>query len=724
MRLCKFSLLPVFFGCVLIAQSDAVADAVAALQRGDLSSAEQTLRTGLRARPNDVEALDVLGVVLDNQKKYAKADQIYRRAINLPHPSPGLLNNYGNHLLASGKPAEARGVFLKVLALNPAHVNAHVQLARISLERKSGSEALHYLDQLPPTDRQSTDVSILRMQALYAMHRDKEADALLAQISPAAQSDPRLSFLLGVALASAKQYGQAETFFSRTLETAPSDFDALYNLGLAASHAGHNERARKVLETALEQRPRNVDVLYDLSAVNIALNHKETALQLLAQAAQLAPERADVQLLLAHTTAEMGYFGDSIEAWNRYMKLVPIDDVGRRERGFAETALGVNARSGTADIEWFVRRHPNDPVGHYELGVVSSATDANQALAHFNRAIELKADFVAAHVGRALLNYRQGNAAAALPDLKFAAAREPQNATILDRLGETYLALDRPADALLILRKAAELAPHDFTTLMHFSRALSRAGDQKQASAVMARVRELGPNKSNFAHSAGLVEFLSLSPEEQHAAYRAGVERTVRSNPDNAEAQVQYLKLSLEDGKMDQAAAVSRQIIALKPSAAVLADAAADLLAAGQYPVAKEFLEQAVALTNPSPDLTLDLALATFHVANAQAALERMDRIPEAQRTGDYYLARAQMLDAAGRTADALMAVNQALGKAPTRPELYRQATLLLVRNHRLPEALQLLDQAARILPDNPEIFMMRANTLELAGGTEKAKHP
>ena len=722
MRVCAVSLLTLFFGCVLIAQSNAVADAIAALQRGDLSSAEQTLRAELQARPNDVEALDVLGVVLDKQKKFTESEKVYLRAISLPRPSPGLLNNYGNHLLASGKPMEARGVFLKVLALNPAHVNAHVQLARISLEKKLGSEALKYLDQLPPNARQSTDVGILRMQALYLLHRDKEADALLTQISSAAQSDPRLSFSLGVALASAKQYDQAETFFSHTLEAAPSDFDALYNLGLAASHAGHNERAREVLQAALEQQPRNVDVLYDLAAVNVALNRKDAAVQLLAQAAQLAPERADVQRLLAHTTAGMGYFGDAVEAWNRYMKLAPDDDVGRRERGFAETALGVNAKSGLADLEWFVRKHPNDPVGHYELGVAVSAIDANQALAHFSRAIDLKADFTAAHVGRALLHYRQGNATAALTDLEFAAAREPQNAAILDRLGQTYLALDRPADALPILRKAAELAPRDSTTLMHFGRALLRAGDQKQASAVMARVRELGPNRSNFAHSAGLVEFLSLSPQEQYARYRAGVERTVQSNPGNAEAQVQYLKLCLEDGKMDQAGAVSRKIIDLKPGLGVLADAGAALLGAEQYSIAKNFLEQAVALTGPSPDLSLDLAIATFHVVSAQAGLEQMDRISEAQRTGDYYLARAEMLDGAGRPADAIAAINQALGKTPSRPELYRQATLFLIRNHRLPEALQLLDQAARILPDNPEILLMKANTLELAEETGKAE--
>ncbi len=706
---------------LLAAQNNAVANAVAALERGDLASAEQTLRTDLRTQPNDVEALDVLGVVLDKQKKYAEADEIYRRAIRLPQPPPSLLNNYGNHLLATGKLNEARAIFLRVIALNPSQTNAHLQLARISLEKKSGSEALSHLNALPANAQQTADVRLLRMQALYLLHRNQDADALLADISSSAKGDPRLSFSLGTALASAKEYEKAEAFFSSALEAAPGNFDVLYNLGVAASHAGHNERAREVLQAALDQQPRNVDVLYDLAAVNVVLKHKDAALELLARAAQLAPERPDIQLLLAHTTAEMGYFGDSIEAWNRYLRLAPNDDAARRERGFAETALGTNAKSGQADLEWFVRKHPDDPVGHYELGVAESTTDSAEALAQFNRALTLNRDFAAARLARALLNYREGRPAAALPDVEFAAERQPNNATILDRLGQIYLALDRTADAVRVLRKAAELAPGDPTTLMHLGRALLKAGQNQEASAVMARFRELGPNRSTSAHPAGLVDFLSLSPEEQYARYRDGVERTVRSNPENAEAQVEFLKLSLNDGKLDQAAAVSRQIIALKPSLAILANAATALLTAEQYPLAKEFLEHAISVAGPSGDLPLDLAIAKFHVANAQAGLEQLDHISEPQRTGDYYLARALMLDAAGNTGEAIAAVSQARNQTPTNPVLYRQAILLLIRNHRVQEASQLLDEAMRVLPDDPEILQLKTTKAELAGKAEAA---
>jgi cytochrome c-type biogenesis protein CcmH/NrfG len=62
--------------------------------------------------------------------------------------------------------------------------------------------------------------------------------------------------------------------------------------------------------------------------------------ELLAKAAQLSPRRADIQLLLAHLTTDIGYYGDSMQAWNRYLQLVPADDTARRERGYTAAILG------------------------------------------------------------------------------------------------------------------------------------------------------------------------------------------------------------------------------------------------------------------------------------------------------------------------------------------------------------------------------------------------
>ena len=695
----------------------AIREALTALQRGDFSTAEHTLQTDVETHPNDAPALTLLGVALDNLGKLPEADAVHRRALANAPRSLDVLNNYANHLVGAGKEDEARKMYLQVVALDPAQFNANVQLARLAVKRKNGPEALGYLKHLPANQQEAPPVAVLRLAALSQSGDRAGADALAARLSVATGNDLGMNFSVGLALANAGQYDQAEAFFTKALAAAPSDFNVLVNLGVVASHAGHNERGRDVLEAALRQQPQNVDVLYNLASVDVALQQTEAAVRLLAQAARLSPQRADIQKLLAVATGDLGALEDAAAAWDRYLKLDPNDDFGRRERGFTAIQMG-KFEQGMPDLEWFVAHHPEDAVGHFELGQAESKDEPAKGLAQLDRALVLKPDFAAAHAFRGSLYYQSGKFEAAVKDLEAAVALRPDDAVTLDRLGQTYSALERPADAVRVLRRAAELAPGDSKTILHFARALADAGEAGESKMAMDRFRQLGP-AINKSVPGGLVDYLSLTPEQQHADYRARVEKAARANPGDAAAEVNLLKLLLDDGNLDQVASTAHRIAGLKPGAAVLADAGRALLESKQYAPARELLEQAAAA---GPDVELDLAIATFHATGAREGLQRMDRVPEVDRSGDYYLARAQILDASGRPEEAAAALGQALQRAPKRVDLYQQATAFLAGNGQFTEALSLLDRAVRTLPQNREVLLMKATTLELAGRTGDAE--
>jgi tetratricopeptide (TPR) repeat protein len=699
----------------------AIRDAVAAMDRGDFPSAERTLRAELQARPTNAAALSLLGAALDNQKKFPEADEFHRRAITNAPRDADVQSNYGNHLLmGAGDEKGAREAYLKATAIDPANSNANLQLARLALNQKNGPEALGYLKRLPAKQQEEPNAVVLRLQALYAAGDRAEGDALVERLSSTAQGDPGLSYSVGLALGKAGQFDKAETFLLRALAAYPSDIDVLYHAGIAASFAGDNQKARDIFETALRQQPKNVDVLYGLAWVDHALKQREAAILLLAQAAQIAPQRADVQKLLAITTAEVSALQDSLAAWDRYLKLEPSDDSARCERGLVAIRSG-QFDEGMADLQWFIARHPGDATGYFYLGLGESGADQDQALKDIEKALALKPDLVEAHSARGYLYYQLGKPEGALADLEFAAAHGPDDPVTLDRLGQTYVALDRPADAVRVLRKAAELAPNESTTELHFARALADAGQTAEAAAAMDRFRQLGPAKST-AVPGGLVQYLSLTPEQRRAAYRARVEQAVAKEPSDADAQLRYLRLSLDDGKVDQAAAAARRIAGLKPATAVLAAAGRALLEANQYSLAKELLEQAAA-AGPSAGVDLDLAVATFRTSGAQEGLQRLDRMPESARSGDYYLVRAQMLDASGKSEDAAAALDQALRAAPKRSDLYRQAAAFLTSSGKAAEAVRLLDRAASNLPGDREILLMKATTLEFALQTSDAEN-
>ena len=645
-------------------------DAIAALGRGDFALAEQTAREEIRLHPEDSQAWSVLGVALDGRKQFAAAEEAHRRAVAGAPRSADILNNYANHELAAGRAEAAAATYRRVLALDPGHVNSSIQLARLALREKDGAGALRRLDRLPAGERDAPAVASLRLAA-RALGGDRTA-------YESARGNLGLSFTAGVALADAGQFGPAEDFLSLALALAPSDFNVLFNLGAVAAQAGHANRACEVLEAARRQQPDNVDVLYYLAFADRALGRREDAVAALAHAGKLAPNRADIQKLLAVTTADLAALDDSAAAWDRYLRLVPDDDGARRERAFLDVEMG-KVDHGLAGLRAYTVRHPSDAQGYYELGLAESKDDPAQALPHLSEALRRQPDLAGARAARGGLYYQMGKPEAALPDLEAAAAMRPDDPDSLDRLGQTYIALDRTPDAVRVLRRASTLAPDDPKIELHFARALADAGAASESKAAMERFRRMGP-VANKAVPAGLVDYLSLTPHQRKADYRARVEKEVREHPDDAGAQGALLKLLLEDGKTAEADAAARRIAALQPDLPVLEDAARALLECGQYAAAKELLRAAGSAAAP------ELAIADF-----------------------------QMLDAAGKAGEAADALKRALAAAPDRADLYRQAIRFLRRQGDSEDAARLLQDAARSHPRDREILLLDAVALAAA---------
>ncbi|HYW47226.1 MAG TPA: tetratricopeptide repeat protein [Bryobacteraceae bacterium] len=669
-------------------------DAAAALQRSDFQAAEHILRAEVAAHPENAWALSMLGAALDKLNRIPEADAFHRRASAAAPRSTEVLNNYGAHLWLSGQEKEAGKIYRQIVALDPAHYNANLQLSRLALKAGDVSEALGCLDRLPAAQQARPEVALIRLEALYAAGDRQQADALAERLAEQARGDANLAAAAASALLNAGQFARAESLLEIALQQTPANFTVLYNLGIAATRAGHYGRARDVLQAALRQQPRNIDILYGLAYAEYASRQWEAAVQLLSQAARLDPHRADVQRLLALAATDLGALDDASAAWDRYLKLEPDDAAARRERGYTAVQRG-HPEEGLADLEWFAARNPGDAAGHYELGQAERGRDLEKAMQHFDRALQIDPNYVPALAARAAIYNQQANPEEALKDLEKAARLRPDDAVTLDRLGQTYQALDRTADAVPALRKAAELAPGDSKTLLHLARALADSGSIEESKAAMDRFRQLGPEKKSGV-PAGFVEYVALTDEQRHTAYRSRLQKAIREHPNDAALRVDYLKVLLGDGHLEEAAAAARAILEMQPGTTVLADAGRALLAAKQYGLACELFRTAETAGAPAA-VGADLAVATR-------------------------LAEAEKLQAAGDAEGARREWEQALETAPGNPDLYRQAAAFLVRNGRAEDAVRLLDQALGRFPKDRRILLLRAAAAELAGNSRAAE--
>jgi tetratricopeptide (TPR) repeat protein len=100
-------------------------------------------------------------------------------------------------------------------------------------------------------------------------------------------------------------------------------------------------------------------------------------------------------------------------------------------------------------------------------------------------------------------------------------------------------------------------------------------------------------------------------------------------------------------------------------------------------------------------------------------ALEALDRVPEGDRSGDYLLMKARLLDLAGQPAESDKVLDEGMKLAISRPRVCRDAALMLVRRNRMQAALDLLNRADGT---DPELWLTKAVLLGLMNQSPAAE--
>jgi tetratricopeptide (TPR) repeat protein len=690
---------------------------VAAIRQGRFAEAEAALKQRLASKPGDAVALSMLAAVLDQQGKCSEAEAAYKTLLARGGASPVLLNNAGNHYVACGDPAKASGYFEKLLAANPAHPNANLQLARLAVERKQGQRALQLLAWVGDRD---DAVALLKAEALHWAGQDKASLALFEKLDRELANDADASYALALACVRAGFYDLAEPAFARIVAHSPEDFDVLLNMGRAAARAGHYERAREILESALKLQPDHVDALAELGRTRAALRDYESAVVVLARARELAPRRADVLLALARAAEDALYYGDSVLAYDEYLKLRPNDADAKRDRASVQARIERNVSGAGLDgLKAHVAQFPNDAVGHYGLAMALSFTELDRAVAELDVALRIDPTLAGAYYARAMALHQLGRTAEAIPDLETALTLTPEDAKSIDLLGLAYLTLNKPAAAEAVLRRGLALPRPAPEIYMHLAQALQALHRTDEAKDYFARFRSTRVAARALHTSPWLIAAASWTPAEARRRVIDQLHKSIPGDRMNPKLHAELGSVLMADGQMEAASQEYREALALSLSVELLRNEGAAMLRFEQYELAREFLIRAV---EKDPQARVDLTIATLFAGGARAALECLEATPAEQRSGDYYLLKASLLDTLGHAAESEQALLMTRGQPFTRPAVARQAASLMVRRGRLFEALAVVDEALVRTPDNSDLLLMRGMILALAGRPSEAE--
>jgi tetratricopeptide (TPR) repeat protein len=464
-----------------------VAKARAEISRGQLDGAEKTLWTVLSSDPNQPEALTLLGIIRGRQKRYAEAEALFRRVLQLEPASLLAHRNLASALIAQNKPDAAIEEYVEVVRLAPQDHAAKIELARLYLARGQFAEALSSLASIPK-DRFPPDAIPAQAAALLGLGKREQAAALIPRTkrSPGLAAELAEVFLDGNAPEYAIQAADAALAGS---QRAPA---RLYYLrGRALQETGNSSAARSNLRQAVARDPKSVDALVAIAALEASEGKHEESLALLKRAYALQPDSPAVLRPLVVEGINAGEPKTALRAAQALADKNPdsLDDLYLAAAAMLE---GQDFETASSIFQNYVSKRPDDSKGFLGLGIAQLAQqhypEATKAL---ERSLQIDPKLADAEYQLGVVADRKGAAAEALQHFDRAVQLQPQHAKALASLGGQYLQAGEFEKGHAALERSIAINPNDPKAQYDLALVLSKLGKSEEARQHMERSRAL-----------------------------------------------------------------------------------------------------------------------------------------------------------------------------------------------------------------------------------------
>ncbi len=342
--------------------ADQLTRAVQAQKRGEVDAATELLGSVLRDHPDDVNALQLLGLVHLGQGRLEAADELISRALTLRPDVAELYNNRGLCRLRQGRLAEAEFDLLQAIGLKPEYPEAFNNLG-LTLQRLGRFE-----------NAEAAFIRAIKLQPDYAvaytnlgalvlkLGRLDAAAACCRRALTLKPEHPPAEVILALTLEKQGQAAEADARFRRALSLAPSAL-AWTGLGRLLRRKGLTAEAEQCLRSALALDENGAEALSELGFALLEMGKWDEARATARKALERAPDSAEAHRLLGGVLRESGDLKDAEACYRRCLELDRDNVEAHCELATLHLLTG-RWRSGWRGLEWRQRRSgaPRPPV--------------------------------------------------------------------------------------------------------------------------------------------------------------------------------------------------------------------------------------------------------------------------------------------------------------------------------------------------------------------------
>ena len=257
------------------AHSDAIREAIALRDSGDVSRALDVLRGILSQRPDHGEAHRAAGVCLAQAAQYEEALPYLLRAATLMDRDPDVQLALGNVYGATGNREAAEGCYRSAIALAPQAPAGYHNLGLLLRASGDPAGALPYLERACDLLPFIEDAWRQRVLALIALERYTDAIAVARVATDLEPGSAALWSSLGYACQSAHNPHAGLECYERALALGAGDHELWTRIAMVYQEQGRMEEAIIAYEKAIDLKPDDALARFHLALARLSMRQYE-----------------------------------------------------------------------------------------------------------------------------------------------------------------------------------------------------------------------------------------------------------------------------------------------------------------------------------------------------------------------------------------------------------------------------------------------------------------
>lgn len=264
---------------------------------GDNASAATEWREVLRLVPHEAEAFFHLGN-LAQAATGVDVEDYFREALKRKPDAVEVLNGLGLLLSARGRHAEAIGQFEKALSIKPRFVEARVNLGQVLAGLGRVEDARVQYESALRQDTNCVAAHINLGKLLSGLGRKEEAAQHYREALRLKPDQAVAHFNLGNALAALGHGPEATEHYAAAVRLRPDFVEARCNLGQELARSGRSREAREQFAEAVKLQPDFAEARFNLGVALAQERRFEEAVVQFREVLRLEPAHAKAQQYL------------------------------------------------------------------------------------------------------------------------------------------------------------------------------------------------------------------------------------------------------------------------------------------------------------------------------------------------------------------------------------------------------------------------------------------